>query len=434
LTPSPSADRNDDGERLFALVTELFPLSRSITGQGLRQTLARLARRIPLDVHEVPSGTRVFDWTVPDEWNVREAWIAGPGGRRVVDVRDSNLHLVQYSMPVRARLSLDALRPHLFSLPEHPERIPYRTSYYTRTWGFCLADRELQAMADGEYEVCVDTTLEPGSLTYGECFLPGDSDDEVLVSAHVCHPSLANDNLSGVAVAVGLAEQLAARSSRRYSYRFVFAPGTIGAITWLARNERHVDHVRHGVVLAGVGDSGGFTYKCSRRGNAEIDRAAAHVLRQGGWPHAIQDFSPYGYDERQYCSPGFDLPVGCLMRTPHGCYPEHHSSADDLQFVKPERLGESLHVTLDIVGTLEANRRYLSQNPRCEPQLGRRGLYRPPGGAERDGDEMALLWLLNLADGRHSLLDVAKRSGLAFGVLVRAARALEEHDLLKEAV
>jgi aminopeptidase-like protein len=429
LKPS-SAEPSD----LFALVAELFPMSRSITGDGVRQTLACLGRRIPLDVHEVTSGTRVFDWTVPDEWNVREAWIADPSGRRVVDVRRSNLHLVQYSVPIRARLSLDALRPHLFSLPDHPDRVPYRTSYYTRTWGFCLTHRELQALPDGEYEVCVDTTLEPGSLTYGECWLPGDSDDEVLVSAHICHPSLANDNLSGVAVATGLAEILAARPSRRYSYRFVFAPGTIGAITWLARHESGVDRIRHGLVLAGVGDPGGFTYKRSRRGNAEIDRAAAHVLCHGNWPHTIEDFSPYGYDERQYCSPGFDLPVGCLMRTPHGLYSEHHTSADDLRFVTPQRLDESLRVARAIMETLEANRRYVSQNPKCEPQLGRRGLYRPTGGVDSEGDEMALLWLLNLADGGHSLLDVAERSGLAFATLERAARALGEAGLLKAAV
>ena len=434
MKPPASADIAADGRRLHALVAELFPLNRSLTGAGVRQTLAHLARRIPLAVHEVPSGTRVFDWTVPDEWNVREAWIADPTGRRVVDVRRSNLHLVQYSIPIHTRLSLAALRPHLFSLPEHPDRVPYRTSYYSRTWGFCVADRELGSWPDGEYEVCVDTTLEPGALTYGECHLEGDSDDEVLISAHVCHPSLANDNLSGVAVAAGLAEELAARPSRRYSYRFVFAPGTIGAITWLARNESRVGRVRHGLVLSGVGDPGGFTYKKSRRGGAEIDRAAAHALRHGPWPHTVQDFTPYGYDERQYCSPGFDLPVGCLMRTPHGEYAEHHTSADDLSFVQPDRLGESLAVARSIVTTLEDDRRYVSQNPRGEPQLGRRGLYRSIGGVEAQTAELALLWVLNLADGRHSLLDIAERSGLGFAALKHAVEALERHGLLKETV
>jgi aminopeptidase-like protein len=337
-------------------------------------------------------------------------------------------------VPVRARLSLQALRPHLFSLPDLPDHIPYRTSYYHRTWGFCLTQRTLAALPEGEYEVCIDATLAPGSLSYGECVLPGETDDEVLVSAHVCHPSLANDNLSGVAVATGLAEWLATRPSRRYGYRVVFAPGTIGALTWLARNERHVDRVRHGLVLAGVGDPGGFTYKRSRRGDAEVDRAAAHVLQAGGWPHRILEFTPYGYDERQYCSPGFDLPVGCLMRTPHGDYPEHHSSADDLSFVQPERLGQAEAVVRGIVEVLEGNRRYRSLNPMGEPQLGRRGLYGALGGLERDASELAMLWVLNLADGRHSLLDVAQRSGLGFGLVQRVATTLAEHGLVKEAV
>ena len=430
----PAADPSATGARLLALVAELFPFPRSITGDGVRQTLARLARRIPLQVHEVPTGTRVFDWTIPEEWTVREAWIADAAGRRVVDVRDSNLHLVQYSVPMRARLSLAALRPHLFTVPEHPDRIPYRTSYYQRTWGFCLTQQVLESLPDGEYEVCVDTSLEPGSLTYGECVLAGDSDEEVLVSAHVCHPSLANDNLSGIAVAAGVAEWLAARPSRRYSYRFVFAPGTIGALAWLARNDSRVDRIRHGLVVAGVGDPGGFTYKRSRRGDADIDRAAALVLRHGGWPHQIVDFEPYGYDERQFCSPGFDLPVGCLMRTPHGQYAEHHTSADDLRFVRPERLGEAEGVVQGIVEVLEGDRRYRSLNPMGEPQLGRRGLYGTIGGVEREAAELAMLWVLNLADGRHSLLDTAERSGLPFGVVHGAATVLAEHGLVKEAV
>ena len=429
------ADPDAAGAGLFALVAELFPLHRSITGDGVRETLARVARHIPLVIHEVPSGTRAFDWTVPDEWNVREAWIADASGRRVVDIRRSNLHLVHYSVPVRARLPLAELRSHLFSLPEAPDLIPYRTSYYERTWGFCVAHRDLVALADGAYEVCIDATLAPGSLTYGECVLPGESDDEVLISTHVCHPSLANDNLSGIAVATALAQALAARGSRRYGYRFVFAPGTIGAITWLARNETRVDRVRHGLVLARLGDGSPVTYKKSRRGHADIDRVVPHVLRHAGVPHAVADFSPYGYDERQYCSPGFDLPVGCLMRTPHGASREYHTSADNLDFVSAERLDESLRIVLAVIDALEANRAYVSQNPKCEPQLGRRGLYATFGGSvDRRAEELALLWMLNLADGRHSALDVAERSGMPFGAIDRAARLLTEHGLLKEAV
>jgi aminopeptidase-like protein len=426
------ADAADTGKRLWDLIAELFPLHRCITGAGVRQTLARIGEDIPLEVHEVPSGTRVFDWTVPDEWTLREAWIADARGRRVVDVSRSNLHIVQYSRPVRARLPLAALRPHLFSLPDQPDLVPYRTSYYTPSWGFCLAHRELEALEEGEYEVCVDATLAPGSLTYGECFLPGDTDDEVLLSAHVCHPSLANDNLSGVAVATALAQELAARPSRRYGYRFVYAPGTIGAITWLARNETRVDRIRHGLVLTGLADPGGLSYKKSRRGSAEIDRIAAHVLGHSGAPHAIREFVPYGYDERQYCSPGFDLPVGCLMRTPHWSYPEYHTSGDNLQFVRPERLAESLRAALAIVDALEANRIVVSLNPKCEPQLGRRGLYTSLGGLDRREAEMAVLWTLNLADGAHTALDIAERSGMPFQAIACAVRALAEHGLVKE--
>jgi aminopeptidase-like protein len=430
----PLADPASAGASLFELVAELFPLHRSITGDGVRETLARLARHIPLVIHEVPSGTRVFDWTVPDEWNVRDAWIADPTGRRVVDIRRSNLHLVHYSVPVRARLPLAELRHHLFSRPDAPDVVPYRTSYYAPSWGFCLAHRDLAALADGEYEVCIYATLVPGSLTYGECVLPGETDDEVLVSTHICHPSLANDNLSGIVVATALAQELTSRGSRRYGYRFVFAPGTIGAITWLARNESRVDHIRHGLVLAGLGDASAFTYKKSRRGDADIDRVVPHVLHHAGAPHALAEFSPYGYDERQYCSPGFDLPVGCLMRTPHGAYPEYHTSADDLGFVRAEALHESLRLVLEVIDTLEANRAYVSQNPKCEPQLGRRGLYAPAGGGDPRADQLALLWMLNLADGRHSLFDIAERAGMPFTAIERAARLLSEHGLLKEAV
>jgi aminopeptidase-like protein len=422
-----------DPASLFGLVAELFPLHRSITGDGVRQTLARLSRHIPLEIHEVPSGTRVFDWTVPDEWNVREAWIADATGRRVLDIQHSNLHLVHYSVPVRARLSLAELRPHLFSLPEAPELVPYRTSYYAPSWGFCLAYRQLAALADGEYDVCIDACLAPGSLTYGECFLPGETGDEVLISTHICHPSLANDNCSGIAVATALAQALATRASRRYGYRFVFVPGTIGSITWLARNEVGVDRIRHGLVLAGLGDASAFTYKKSRRGNAEIDRVVPRVLKDLAAPHGVRDFTPYGYDERQYCSPGFDLPVGCLMRTPHGAYPEYHTSADDLAFVRPERLHESLRLVLAVVDALEANRAYVSQNPKGEPQLGRRGLYATLGGIARHTEELALLWALNLADGQHTVLDIAERSGMPLDAIDRAARALSEHGLLKEA-
>lgn len=421
------------GRRLLDFMAELAPLRRSLTGDGVRETLARIARRIPLVQHEVPSGTPVLDWTVPDEWNVRDAYVATADGTRVIDVRRSPLHLVGYSVPVRARLSLAELREHLFTLPERPDWIPFRTSYYRKTWGFCLSHRQLESLPATDYEVCIDASLEPGALTYGECYLPGTGTDEVLVSAHVCHPAMANDNLSGLAVATFLAAELAARPARRYGYRFLFAPGTLGAIAWLARNEERLGHVRHGLVLACLGDGGRLTYKQSRRTTAEIDRVVAHVLATTGRPHRIVPFSPYGYDERQFCSPGFDLPVGCLTRTPYGQFPEYHTSADDLDFVRPEALADSLAVLRAVVTVLEDNRVYLNTSPRGEPQLGRRGLYRSVGGLDASAEEHALLWVLNLGDGRHSLLDIAERAGLSFVAVARAAAALRDRGLLVEA-
>jgi aminopeptidase-like protein len=422
------------GEELYKLVAELYPICRSITGDGVRRTLEIVGRELGgLEVTEVPTGTQVLDWTVPREWNVRDAWVADAAGRRVIDFRASNLHLLGYSVPVRATMPLAELKRHLFTLPEHPDWVPWRTSYYAERWGFCASQRLVDSLPDGDYEVCVDTTLADGHLTYGEHLVKGQTDEEVLVSCHVCHPSLANDNLSGIAVATGLARRLA-EGRPRYSYRFLFAPGTIGSITWLARNQDRVDRVRHGLVLACVGDLGGFTYKRSRRGDAEIDRAVAHVLGRSGRPHRVVDFTPYGYDERQYCSPGFDLPVGCLSRTPYAAYPEYHTSADDLDLVGPAQLQESLEVCWEVVRVLEANRRYLNLSPKGEPQLGRRGLYGQIGGrSDAEERQMAMLWVLNQSDGRMSLLDVAERSGVPLALLAEVAAALEEASLLAEA-
>jgi aminopeptidase-like protein len=429
-------DLGDPGEEMYRFIAEAFPLCRSITGDGVRRTLAMIAERIPLTVHEVPSGTQVFDWTVPHEWNIRDAWIKDPSGRKVVDFQESNLHVLNYSVPVHARMPLAELRPHLFTLPFKPDLIPYRTSYYKEAWGFCLAHRQLEALPEGEYEVFVDSTLADGSLTYGECFLPGlpgETEREVLLSTHVCHPSLANDNLSGIAVMTWLARELAARPRRRHSYRFLFIPGTIGTITWLARNEESASRIAHGLVAANLGDPGTFHYKRSRRGNAEIDRVVTAVLRDSGEPFGVEEFVPFGYDERQYCSPGFDLPVGSLTRTPWGRYPEYHTSADDLGFVLPAALAGSLRTYLDVVEVLEGNRRYLNLNPKCEPQLGRRGLYRTIGGDEAGrARELALLWVLNQSDGYSTLLDIAERARLSFAAIREAADALLEAGLLRE--
>jgi aminopeptidase-like protein len=419
------------GGELHRFAAELYPICRSITGDGIRQTLARIQERIPLRTFEVPTGTSVFDWVVPKEWNIRDAYIKTHAGERVVDFRKSNLHVVNYSVPIRATMSLSDLKAHLFTIPDKPDWIPYRTSYYKNDWGFCLSHKQMLALNESEYEVSIDSTLEDGRLTYGECFLPGRSSDEVLISCHACHPSLANDNLSGLTVATSLAELLSGRDLR-YSYRFVFIPGTIGAITWLARNQETAARIRHGLVLTCIGDDGPFHYKKSRRGNAEIDRAVAHVLAHDAEPAEILEFSPYGYDERQYCSPGFNLAVGCLMRSVWGSFPEYHTSADNLDFIRPLRLAGSLRVCAAIADVLEDNRRYRNSNPYCEPQLGKRNLYRSTGGDGIGTEVNARLWVLNLSDGEHSLLDIAERSALPFATIRDAAEVLRESGLLSQ--
>ena len=425
-------DEEKTGTEMFRFMEDLFPIYRSITGDGIRETLRRIGERIPLELYEVPSGTEVFDWTVPKEWNIRDAYIEDPTGRRVVDMADSNLHVVSYSVPVDARMPLSELKEHLHTLPDQPDLIPYRTSYYSEAWGFCMAHEKFQALEDGEYVVRIDSSLEPGSLTYGECYLPGETEAEVLISCHCCHPSLANDNLSGITLATRLAEHLRGLPLR-FSYRFLFIPGTIGSITWLAVNEHRVDKIKHGIVVASVGDAGPATYKRSRRGDALIDRASTHVLRHSAQPHNVIDFSPYGYDERQYCSPGFDLAVGALARTPYDEYPEYHTSADDLDFVRPEYLADSLSLYLQVLDVLENDGVYVNRYPKGEPQLGRRGLYPSVGARGSTPELIARLWVLNLSDGQHDLLEIARRARLPFSDIKEATQVLTESGLLAPA-
>jgi aminopeptidase-like protein len=418
------------GRTMYALISRLYPICRSMTGNGVRDTLRIVQERIGIGIKEVPTGTRVFDWTVPQEWNIKDAYIKGPDGRKVVDFKQSNLHVVGYSGPVNVKLPLSELRGHLHSLPNRPGWIPYRTSYFKNSWGFCLSHNELQSLPEGDYEAVIDSSLADGHLTYGEMLIEGETKEEVLISCHVCHPSLCNDNLSGIALAVALSERLAA-FRLRYSYRFLLIPATIGSITWLALNEKQVSLIKHGLVLACVGDGGNVTYKRSRSGDAEIDRAMGAVLRDSGEEHTINDFFPYGYDERQYCSPGFNLPVGCFSRTPHGRFVEYHTSADDLEFVRPEALAHSYKTLLAAFGILESNRRYVNFNPRCEPQLGRRGIYRAWSEQTDGGDtEMSLLWVLNMSDGKSDLLHIAERSGLPYDRIRKAAGVLSEHGLV----
>ncbi len=418
------------GTRMHGLMTELFPICRSITGAGVRDTLRIVSDRVPLEIHEVPSGTAALDWTVPDEWNIDDAYVARDG-KRIVDFRQSNLHVVSYSEPVRRTMSLDELRPHLHIHQEQRDWIPYRTSYYTRAWGFCLAASVYEALEDGDYEVVVDSRLEPGSLTYGELHIPGQRSEEVLLTTHVCHPSLANDNLSGIALLAELGGVLASRRNR-YSYRLLFIPGTIGSLTWLATHDDVLTNVVGGLVAACVGDPASLTYKRSRRGSARIDRAAEYVLsaREGA---RVREFEPWGWDERQFNSPGYDVPVGCLSRSREGEFPEYHSSADDLDLVRPQQLEDVLDAVLEILDLFEADRTYVNLSPKGEPQLGRRGLYPPTGGAAAQEEQLAMLWVLNQSDGGRSLLDIAARSHLALQTLRGAADTLEAGGLLEEA-
>jgi aminopeptidase-like protein len=422
------------GESLHAFIRELYPLCRSISGEGLRQTLRLIQNRIPITVHEVPTGTPVLDWDIPNEWNIRGARIETADGRTIMDFRDHSLHVVNYSGPIDAVVTRAELARHVHTLPDQPDLIPYRTGYFSNDWGFCLSHKQWQSMRDDHYRVVIDSTLAPGSVSYGELFIPGVESGEVLISVHCCHPSLANDNLTGIAIATELARFVSQQKRRRLGYRFLFIPGTIGSIAWLARNEAAVKRIRHGLILTCLGDAGAFHYKQSRQGIAIVDRAAAHVLRHSGQPFEVLPFSPYGYDERQFCSPAYDLPVGCFMRSPNGSFPEYHTSADNLDFVSPAALDDSFQRLCDILGLLDTNAVYRRVDGRGEPQLGRRGLYRAISGQKEAGGvtQMALLWVLNLADGHHSLLDMAERADMPYADIRAAAELALTADLIED--
>ena len=419
------------GDRLHAFARQLYPINRSITGQGVRDTLALVSEVLPLEINALPSGTSVFDWTIPDEWNLREAFIEDPQGRRIVDVRNHNLHVLGYSTPVDATMSLAELKPHLFSIPEHEDWIPYRTSYYRRAWGFCLTHRQLSELTEQQYRVRIDATLQPGVLNFGQAVVPGEIEEEFLISAHICHPSLANDNLSGIAITAFLGAALAAERPH-HTFRIVFAPGTIGAIAWLATNPDAVRRVRHGIVAALLGRPGPLVYKRTRLGQAPVDKAAAYVLRRRSASDEVIDFSPWGYDERQFNSPGIALNVGRLTRAPEGAYPEYHSSADNLELVTPAALEDSFRALCEIIDVVDRNRRYRNLRGQGEPQLGKYGLYDSMGGASSvESGRLAMLWSLSLADEHHTLLDITERSGLPFDDVVYASERLREAGLLE---
>ncbi len=417
---------------MIEFIKELFPICRSITGNGVRETLSLIGSHIPLQIHEVPTGTRVLDWEIPREWNVRDAYILDPAGNKIVDFRKLNLHVLNYSTPVKAKMSLAELKPHLFSIPEKPDLVPYRTSYYAENWGFCISHNQLLSLKDGLYDVVIDTDLSQGYLTYGELLLEGDTEDEVLISTHICHPSLCNDNLSGIAVCMNLAKELAG-THRHYSYRFLFIPGTIGAITWLARNENILGRIKYGLVTSLLGIDSVFTYKRSRQATARIDRIVEYALSKWPGQSEIIHFIPYGYDERQFCSPGFNLPVGNITRVPFGEYPEYHTSADNFDLISEKGLNDSLAVFQHIIEFIEADRKYVNQFPKGEPQLGKRGLYDNVGGRNDSKKlQLAFLWVLNYSDGEHTITDICMLSGMELNIIREAADMLLSKEVIKK--
>lgn len=410
----------------------LWPILRSITGEGVRQTHDILGELVALERFEIPSGTAVFDWTIPQEWQVREAYVIDPQGKRILDIQDNNLHLLNYSVPFRGTLSLSELNEHLHSLPEQPDAIPYLTTYYKARWGFCLTESQRQTLSDGAYQVVVDTDFSHGSLTLSEAVLPGDSQDEILISTYTCHPSLANNELSGPLVAAFLYQRLAAQTQRRYTYRFVFLPETIGALAYLNMRGAHLrDRLVAGYVVTCAGDAGTFTYKRSRQHNSLADRAAEHILKHLNVASELLDFSPFGSDERQYCSPGFDLPVGSLMRTMYGRYPEYHTSLDNKDFISFAALQGSVDAYEQMLQTLEYNRHYRNLSPYGEPRLDKRGLYESLGHSSVPDLTKTVLWLLSYADGQHDLLDIAAKSGLSVTQLHASAQLCMNADLLE---
>ena len=418
-------------KKMDSLITKLFPICRSITGEGVRETLRIIGNEIPLTVYEVPSGTDIFDWKIPDEWNINDAYVKNDKGERVIDFRSSNLHVVGYSIPFEGKLSLDELKNHLHTLPDQPDLIPYVTSYYEKRWGFCLSHNEYIKLEDGVYEVKIDATLEPGSLTYADLVIEGESDKEVLISTYICHPSMANNELSGPVVATYLANHLIGLENKPYyTYRFIYVPETIGAITYINKNLEHLmKKILAGYVVTCVGDPGPFSYLKTRQENTLVDRVTLHVLKHCGQEYKVYPFIYRQSDERQYNAPGVELPVGSLMRTKYASYPEYHTSADDLNFVTTEALNGSMEMYIHCTEVLECNRKYKT-TVLCEPNLGKRGLYPTLSLKGSSANVKLMKDLIAYSDGRNDLLWVADKIGCSIWKLSPIVETLVQNDIL----
>jgi len=423
------------GDNMYSMLKELFPICRSITGSGVRKSLEIIGRQISLRITEIPSGTRCFDWTVPDEWNISSASITDSKGRKVVDFADNNLHVVNYSEPFSGMLELDELMPHLHSIPAQPNVIPYRTAYYKRQWGFCLRHKDLLRLKKGKYRVEIKSSLKSGSLTFADAVIPGRTKKEIIVSSYLCHPSLANDSISGVVVATQLYKYLKARKGNYYSYRFIFVPETIGAIAYLKMHKEHfLKDVYAGLVLTCLGDSGPFNYKKTRQGDHALDMVCANVLKHSGHRYRIREFWLPGSDERQYSSPGFNIPVGSLMRSVYGEFKEYHTSADNLNFVKEKALEETLGMYKSVIEALESNFQYVNLNQFCEPHLSKYGLDTNPLKKDDPMYISKILTLLNFSDGKHSLCEIADRLDMPVLELAEFAKILEQKKLIRKPI
>lgn len=421
----------DIGQQIYQLCVDLFPICRSITGYGVRQTLSIIKQQIPeLGIFEVPSGTKCFDWAIPKEWNIKDAYVINPTGEKIIDFKKSNLHVVGYSIPIDKEITLEELQEHLYSIPEQPTAIPYITSYYTERWGFCITDEQRKTLTSGRYRVFIDSELKEGSLTYGEIILPGETDKEVFLSTYVCHPSLANNELSGPGVATFITKWLSSLSNRKYTYRIIFIPETIGSIAYLSRN---LDVMKKNIIagynITCIGDDRAYSYLPSRNGNTFSDQVALHVLK-----NLHPDFITYSYldrgsDERQYCSPGVDLPVASIMRSKYAKYPEYHTSLDDLNLISPSGLLGGYEVLVKIIECIEKNEK-LQVTVLCEPQLGKRGLY-PTLSTKNTANEVRdMMNLIAYCDGNQTILEIANKINVPMWNLFPIVEKLKSEGLL----